>query len=156
MLQSGSRYAEQEQAGSTGVSIFQIGDIPTNARSIQFLSDMMPVYPYEENGLSGFEVSVGGSVIPLMVHSVGTEVNTGRRPVYTYAGDISGFAGQTNVSLAFTTTLFLDSVTVVDLDAIVFSTEEAPEPSAMILLGTAALGILAYSWRSRTYRKTEG
>ena len=35
----------------------------------------------------------------MMVYSVGPPINGD--PVYTYAGDISGFAGQTNVKLQF-------------------------------------------------------
>jgi hypothetical protein len=95
-------------------SIAQSGQVPSDARSIQF------------RGTVPFTVTFGGNSIPLVVLSSQGDYSI-------YGGDISQFAGQTG-ELTFTSYSHFDF-----LDAIQFSTEAIPEPSSAFLFITGGI-----------------
>ena len=71
-------------------------------------------------------------------------------PVETLAGNISAFAGSTNVELQFEELANDPSnpfQPYVNLDAITFSTTIVPEPSSLVLLAVGILSLAGYCWR---------
>ncbi len=129
----------QTQFGPTNIDawISQVGDIPSGANSISFLSDT-PAIP---------TVSLNGIVIPVALQSSGPAVNGGR-PVDTYIGDIRGFSGQQNVELKFESTAFNT------LDNIRFSSTIVPEPTALALFAIGSLGLFVVVLRHRRVWRT--
>ncbi len=111
----------------------QVGDVPADARSIHFFTYGSP-----------FELSVNGSLVPLIYNYLPNNTPAPVFTVATVAADISAFAGQT-VELKFTT---LNDPGIVyktyGLDGIFFSTQVVPEPGVFSLL---ALGSLLLGWR---------
>jgi hypothetical protein len=114
-------------------SIFQTGDVPAQAKSITFL--MQGAY-----GPAPI-VTLGATPINLVTLSDNSNV-------YTMAGDVSAFAGQT-LELKFlcegTGTPYAYNTSVesgFEMDNINFSTVAIPEPSsyAALISGTALLG----------------
>jgi hypothetical protein len=105
----------------SAASIAQSGQVPLDARSIQF------------RGTFPFTVTFAGNAIPLVVLSSQADYSL-------YGGDISQFAGQTG-DLTFTSNTHFGF-----LDGIQFSPEPVPEPSSAFLFITA--GIL-FGLRSR-------
>jgi len=103
-------------------AIAQTGQVPSSARSMQFLALYAPT------------VIFGGQVLPT--------VRMGDGPIYTslYGVDVSSIAGQQS-ELRFQTGWGINY-----LDAISFSAKAIPEPSALCLLG---LGALLVGWHSR-------
>jgi hypothetical protein len=127
------------QAGLGGdTSLKQTGLVPAGTESLRFRA--------RTGGLDssgGFGVTLGGQTLSL--------IPVGNGPNYTqFAADIHSWAGQT-AELGFT--VFAETPHVdnryVDLDAIVFSPEPAPEPSAGALTAVGALLL-----GSRRRRKT--
>ena len=99
-------------------AIAQTGQIPSNAKSLVFISELS----------YAFNTTFAGNAIPL--------VQTGATSKYVIlSGDVSAFAGQTG-ELRFTGGGFLD--------AIHFSSQVVPEPS---VLGLVGLGTLLLGWR---------
>jgi hypothetical protein len=125
---------EQDNPIFCDVYISQVGDVPSNAKSLMFQSDMT-------NSLSEMQVSLNGTAIPFSLYSTGSIINTWG-PVKTYILDISAFTGVTNVELKFSTS------GEVNLDAIQFSTIVVPEPGTLAMLAVGLFGLLAYAWRS--------
>jgi len=131
-------YSDREPDPVTGTlvpfSLRQVGDVPTEAKSIHFLN----------YGFSEVELLINGSQVPLLfdggfdhsqIHLINAEA------------DISGYAGQT-VELRFTTT---DS-DLAGLDSIYFSNEPVPEPNVLALLGVGAVLLFwRFRRRSRSY-----
>lgn len=110
-------------------SIFQTGQLSSQAKSIQF-------YLLSQDGLTPQQypiVTLNGSVIPLTTLSVSGDA-------YDVIGDVSEFAGQT-ADLAFTTP---NSDCAFGLDDISFSTTTAPvpEPASLAIFGAAGAGLL--------------
>ena len=144
MLQDGSA----TWGNTWNASISQVGDVPAYARSLMFMTDT-PAY------LNDLVVSLNGTVIPMQVYSVGGTINSGYMfgPVETLAGDISAFAGSTNVELQFeeldNNPLDLANTPYVNLDAITFSPTVVPEPSSLALLAIGLLSLAGYCWRRR-------
>lgn len=109
----------------TSCALGQIGTIPDGARSLQFY------------GTKGFEVTFGGSLIPIFALSEGTV------PYPVMVGDISMFAGQTG-ELRFTLP-YSDAIppyAMSWLDNIQFSAEIVPEPTTLALLTFGGLALL--------------
>ena len=73
--------------------ISQTGDIPANASSIMFSTDLL--------SLANVVVSLNGTPIPTSLYSVAPVINANYGPVETYIGDVSAFSGQQNVVLRF-------------------------------------------------------
>jgi len=136
----------QEGAGSETRDeddyISQTGDVPTYAKSLMFRSDWL-------TSPDRLQVSLGGVAIPFTLYSVGGTVNPSCGPVKTYACDISAFTSETDVDLRFTAT---GRDSMVDLDAITFSSIIVPEPSSLLFLTVAALGTSAYIFHRRASR----
>jgi hypothetical protein len=133
MLQTSSEYTSPPFIKAW---ISQIGDIPSDARSITFLSDR-----------SCPTLSLNGTAIVTSVYNVGPIINQlyGAGPVTTFIGDIRAFSGQHDVELRF------ESTSLSTLDAITFSTLMVPEPSTFILLGIGAISLFGFAWwRRRT------
>ncbi len=108
-------------------SLSQSGEVPVDARSIQF---------YSPRNL--FELRANDAVLPLLEISGSQKV---------FAADISAFAGQP-IELKFTTLSgpFVYNV----IDAISFSSMQIPEPSVCALIG---LGALTLFFGQRLVRK---
>jgi hypothetical protein len=122
--------------GFADASVAQIGRLPGDAQSIQ-----MEVLGSSEY----FSVSFAGQNIPLLPIGGGTN--------YTlYAGDISGFAGQTGELRLTGLTTPSRPDNAIFFDGIVFSPHPVPEPTVVGLfaLGMLLLGIL---WGRESNRK---
>jgi hypothetical protein len=139
------------QDGTDGTSLFdayiaQTGDVPSNAHSLMFSTDMASY-------VSRLEVSLNGVAMPFTLYSTDGTVNSYWGPVKTYIGDISSFAGLEDVELRFTLKsqypLNWSDLGAIDLDAIEFSSIVVPEPSSLVLLAVGAIGLLAYARRKR-------
>ena len=117
--------------GGTSASIAQTGLVPLNARSLQFR--------IAGQGVADFGVFLGGQSLSLVQMST--------LPNYSvYCADITAFAGLPS-ELRFTSFRRLGGPTgYAPLDAIVFSPDIIPEPSAFGLFG---LGALLFTCRSR-------
>lgn len=115
-------------------SVAQIGEIPPEANSIEFLS-------YEER----FEVRVNDVPIALQYERL-VNPDEPLMPVARVFGDIRSFAGQT-VELKFTAPQTRRSG--YGLDSISFSPKIVPEPSTWVLFGLGGLTLLAVRWRGR-------
>lgn len=122
-------------------SISQTGDVPANAKSIQFL-----MWPYAPGVVrSDPLVTLNGSVINLIPISTNGYLAT-------MAGDVSAFAG-TNVELTITCAGTpgapneLDRENNFRLDDIIFSPNPVPEPSTVALLGLG--GLIAFVAKRR-------
>src|SRR5205085_2653446 len=102
-------------------SIWQSGQIPVGARSIQF-------YAAGNIGLS-----FGGQQIPL------SSLGSGNNYV-VFGGDISAFAGQTG-ELRFVGNGLLDNIS--------FSSQAIPEPGGAALLAVGLVAGGASAWRRR-------
>jgi len=130
--------------------VCQTGDIPGYARSLMFSTDMAYYVDH-------LQVSLGGTVIPMHLYSVGSVVNHPSGPwfgpVETFIGDISTVAGQQDVELRFTKLVQDPSNPYnhgfADIDAIQFSTIVVPEPSSLVLLAIGILSLAGYCWRRR-------
>jgi hypothetical protein len=125
-------------------SISQTGDVPDDAKSLMFKSDMTTY-------INELQVSINGTVIPFTLYSTAGTVNSSYGPVRTYICDVSAYADET-VTLEFEKRVH--DVThpnqgIVDLDAIAFSTTPAPEPSSLVLLVVGVLTLFGY----RSYRR---
>ena len=126
--------------------ISQTGDVPINAKSLMFESDISTY-------VNELQVSINAVVIPFALYSVDGTVNSSFGPVKTYICDISSFAGETDAVLEFDK-LVHDTTHpynhgMVDLDAIRFSSIVAPEPSSLVLLVIGILSLAGYCWRRR-------
>jgi hypothetical protein len=131
---------------SIGAYISQVGDVPSDARSIMFSSDCF--YTFDR-----FEVSLNGTPIPMQLYAVENTVNPSFGPIETFIGDISAYAGVTDVELRFTK-LVQDPSSPgshgrIDFDSIEFSPTIVPEPSTLALLTVAALASSACVFRRR-------
>ena len=149
-LQAGAGGPLADQPASAFIS--QIGDVPTDAHSVMFTTDLTV-------DLNRLVVSLNGTAIPMQLFSTGDTVNPGWGPMETFIGDISAFAGQDNVEFRFTQTFDPANPyggSAIDLDAIQFSPTIAPEPSTLALLTIAALVALAPLARRRVVRPTSG
>ena len=125
---------------STGAWISQTGDVPPDARSMLFSSDFI--------GGANLVVSLNGTPIPTSLYSTGPVINERFGPVKTYIGDVSAFAGQSDVVLRFEAVPTGGPVWVAaDLDAITFST--VPEPSSLALVAIGAVTTCLYLLRCR-------
>lgn len=114
-----------------GAAISQTGDVPAGAKSIRLLST-------ENEGIdavTGYEnlrVSLDGSNIPLI--SLGTVGE-----VVTLGGNVAPFAGTTAELVISTVDPVIDGPELwAWVDAVSFSTEAIPEPSAGWLIGIAS------------------
>lgn len=129
------------------VWIAQAGDVPASAKSLLFTTD-------DGYNLDHLRVTLGGSLITMFLHSSHVPIN-GSKPVETYIGDVSSFAGRSDVELRFTKLVqnpLYPRPGSFDLDAIRFSSIVAPEPSAVALLSMGALVTSAYLVRRRIIR----
>lgn len=117
------------QAGEVSASIVQTAVIPAAAKTIEFEASV----PYA----SGWQVTVGGQNIPLY------QLSTFGSDFAVYAGDVSGFAGQSD-PLEFTALAGSGPPVNLYLDAISFSTSAVPEPSSSSLFGVSIL--LVWCW----------
>jgi hypothetical protein len=133
-------YSLSLQAGiaTSGVyssaSIAQVGQIPSDAKSIRFRG-------YEQvTGGIGFSVTFGGNPIPLTTIMTGDDVKL-------YGGDISRFAGESG-ELRITSISHFSY-----LDGLVFSPVAVPEPptSALLLGGLTLL----FFWRSHPLKTVQ-
>ncbi len=125
------QYSVELQSGYLGggtsptfgpASIAQTGQIALTDRSIFFRGPL---------DVSGISVSFAGSSIPLILWA--------QQDVYnTYAGDVSGFAGQSG-ELRFTSAHHLGAY----IDDIRFSSTPVPEPNSLFVLG---LGVIVLAW----------
>jgi hypothetical protein len=89
MLQDGFNGQDDQGATVGSASISQIGDIPTDSKSLMFSSDT-------SDYIKELQVSINGAVLPIMLYSTGDTVNVGWPafgPVKTYACDITAYAG---------------------------------------------------------------
>jgi hypothetical protein len=115
---------DQNDGNPVTAAVAQIGQIPVTAQSLEFFGYLLSV-----------QVTFDGQTIPYAA--------IGSGPNYTiYAGDISGFAGQTG-ELRFTESYFGFGL----LDNIQFSSDPVPEPTTFAL---AALGGLLLGFRRWT------
>jgi hypothetical protein len=133
ILQSGLTLASNPQPADTTLS--QTALIPIGTQSLLFKAHA-DVYSY-------FIVTLGGQTLSLTPLSTGTN--------YTlYGANVSSWAGQT-AQLAFTVLAQNPHIydEYVSLDAIQFSTQSIPEPSAFAL---AALGALFLGFSRRKSR----
>jgi hypothetical protein len=116
-------------------SISQTGDVPANAKSIQFLL-RSPYSIVQSNPL----VTLNGTTINLV--PISTNGN-----IVTMAGDVSAFAGTTaqlQISAAGTSgNGFFYTENYFDLDDISFSPNPAPEPSSIALCALG--GLIAFA-----------
>ena len=119
-----SLQAATMSAGSYSASIGQIGQIPSNAKSITF------------GGSYAFSVSFAGNQIPMEI-----SIPEGNYNVYT--GDVSQFAGQTGELLITSYNHFSF------IDDIQFSPDAIPEPSTFAL-AAVALTMLFGIWSTHT------
>jgi len=146
MLQDGAGSGPTDPPLSVYIS--QVGDVPGDARSVEFTSDRMFT-------LDRFVVSLNGTTIPMQLYSVGDTINANFGPIETFIGDISAFTGTTSVELRLTKLVqdpsdpYGFSHGQVDLDSITFSSTIVPEPSSLLFLTVAALGTSAYIFRRR-------
>ena len=109
-------YSVLFQPYASTVAIGQVGQIPSNANSLQFYS-----------GSGSLQVTFAGQAIPL--------VQLGSTSRYLIlGGDISAWAG-TSGELRFTLPSIQFSYANPFLDNILFSTQSIPEPSIYSLLG---------------------
>ena len=117
--------------------IAQTGDVPADARSLMFKTDM-------PQGVNRLVVSLNGTAIPMQLYSTDGTVNPYWGPVETFIGDISAFTGQQNVDLQFTKIDQDPSDPYVfggvDIDNIQFSPTVVPEPSTLALI---VIGVLS-------------
>ena len=137
LLQAGADLTTQLPAD---VSLTQTGLVPSNARSLWFSAQFLPLSQYPTE----FAVSLGGVELDLFAFPSGTSTAT------LYGADISAFAGQT---LPLNFTLFAPrpfGPADLYLDAIQFSPTPVPEPSAIALFGLAA--VLGWLFRRGTFR----
>jgi hypothetical protein len=123
----------RDQSGYLGTWLAQTGVVPPDAKSLMFSTDFAQY-------AGQLIVSFQGTVIPMRLYSVGDPVND-NRPVETFIGDISPFAGQEG-ELRFDLTP--DPHTLITLDAIEFSPIVSPEPSSFVLLVIASLMMFVY------------
>jgi hypothetical protein len=137
----------------TGASawISQTGDIPEDAKSLKFRSDITTY-------INELQVSIDGTVIPFMLYSTGNVVNPQCGPVNTYICDVSAFAGEAGATLKFEKLVHDPAEpwfgSNVDLDGIAFSTTPAPEPSSLVILGVGLLSLSGFSYyRCRRHRE---
>jgi len=112
----------------TPFSLWQVGAVPSDAKSIHFLNF----------GFSAVELLINGSPVPLLLD--GSFDHT-RVHLVNAAADISVYAGQ-SIELRFTTT----DHDLSGLDSISFSDQPVPEPGALALFCVGALLLL---WRFR-------
>jgi hypothetical protein len=131
------QYTVVLQSGASGpeyvlvdASIAQMGSVPTNALSLQFLIQ----------ATSSFSVSFAGNSLPVSVLSTAPNYRK-------YGADISQYSGQTG-ELRFTA--LSSQFTSLFLDSIAFSSQAVPEPST---LGLFTLGSLVLGWRLRCTRR---
>jgi hypothetical protein len=144
LLQDG----DNEQLGISNAFISQIGDVPLDARSLMFSTDMATY-------VNHLRVSLNGETLPFTLYAVGDTINPQWGPVKTYACDASRFAGLQGADLRFSlssryppNTIYFDAI---DLDAITFSSVVVPEPSSLVILAFGLFALAAYSWQRRNW-----
>jgi hypothetical protein len=122
-------YANAPSGFFTTASISQIGDVPANAKSIQFLmvAGSNPLVTLNGSAISLIPISTNGNLV-------------------TMGGDVIAFAG-TNAELTITAAgtpggNSLLAGPFVVMDDIVFSPNPVPEPSAIALLILGGVGLL--------------
>lgn len=120
-------YSAELFGGGPDASISQVGVVPSNARSVIFKAQV--------GGLGQVSISVAGVTLPLVALLNG--------PNYTlYGADVSQYAGLQE-QLAFTAAGYHPGPTVGpsywNIDDIVFSTTEVPEPSESALIAVGGL-----------------
>ena len=126
-------YSVLFQPYASTVAIGQVGQIPSNANSLQFYS-----------GSGSLQVTFAGQAIPL--------VQLGSTSRYLIlGGDISAWAG-TSGELRFTLPSIQFSYADPFLDNILFSTQSIPEPSIYSLLGC---GVLLFGAARATFKKRQ-
>ena len=110
-------------------SIAQTGAIPASANSLRFVAQL--------SNTNAFSVSVAGQSLPVIPLGSGA-----------FGCDVSAFAGSTDEVRFTAGVLPFGSMNV--LDAITFSPDAIPEPSAFLLTGAGVAMLWAFHRRKRT------